>query len=879
MRPPRLAHWLLERAVAPRLVDAIIGDLDELFAVESLTRPWRARAAYWQRTLGALWHVSAWRQPPSDPHLPGDPVMLTFFKDVVLGLRLFASHPSYAWAAVITLALAIGANTVIFSMANVLALKPLPIQQADRMGWILATGPGAAPDRAGISLPDYAVYRDGADTFARLAAWRRNLVTLRAGDMTDRVLSMRVIGDVQGLWGLRAARGRTLTASDEAAGAPRVLVLSHQAWATRFGSAPDVLSRQLIVDGEPHAVVGVLTADIELGNLSEIDVWLPEQADPATAARTIRGWRPVGLLAEGRTVGDAHAQVSTIAGSLADAYPDTNRDWTIRVDTTRSAMGGTNTWLVLSMLSLITGLLLLLACANVTNLLIARLIGRRQELAVRTALGATRARIVRQIVAESLVLGIAGGLLGLAVAAAGLQGVHAMASEPFFKQIGFDARVILFATGLALVAPLIFTVLPTLRVLRRDVRPALNEATLRSVGAGSRGRSALVVLQVALAVTLAVVSSLVVQSVRALTQADLGYDPSRLLAAQIDVPTWKFADESAARRLRQRLVERVREIPGVQAATLATEIPSLHFASPTVFEIVGRPSAADRDRPSAGLTITSTDYFRVTGIPLVAGRVFEAADRSSPSAVAVVSAETARRYWPGGAAEAVGSAIRLPAIDGRPALEATVIGVARDTANPDLDQVMNPMLFLLDDHRPARATHIVLSAAAPARLAADLRQAIRDVDPDLPAAQLRTVAEGFADETSSSRLLGALFAAFAIVAVLLATAGLYGVVSYSVSQRTPEIAVRMALGASAREIARQVVGGSLKLAALGIVFGLGGAFVMAQAIAAILFGVSASDPATYAAAATVALAAAVVASWIPMRRAATVDPIQSLRQA
>jgi putative ABC transport system permease protein len=470
-------------------------------------------------------------------------------------------------------------------------------------------------------------------------------------------------------------------------------------------------------------------------------------------------------------------------------------------------------------------------------------------------------------------------MAGLAVAAAGLQAVHAIASEPFFKQIGFDVRVIVFAIALALVAPLIFTVLPTLRMLRRDVRPALNEATLRSVGGGSRGRSTLVVLQVALAVTLAVVSALVVQSVRAVSGADLGYDPSRLISAQIDIPEWKVAGDNDALRLRQRLIERARAIPGVEAATLATEIPSLHFASPTGFEIVGRPVTEDRDRPSAGLTVTSADYFRVTGIPVIAGRSFEAADQSSPTAVAVVSAETARRYFTGGAAAALGAAIRLPAIDGRPAIDATIVGVARDTANPDLDQAIDPMLFLLDEHRPARATHVILSAAAPARLAADLRQAIREVDPDLPASQLRTVSDQFADEASSGILLGSLFGAFAIVAVLLATAGLYGVVSYSVSQRTAEIAVRIALGASAREIARQVVGGSVRLAALGTVLGLAGGFGLARAMAAILFGVSASDPATYAAAAAVALSAAVVASWIPMRRAATVDPVQSLRQA
>ena len=214
MNPPRLARWILERTVAPHLVDAVAGDLDELFALESHSHPWRARAAYWRRALGALWHIPAWRTPPPAPHLTGDPAMLTFLRDIVHGVRLFVSHPSYAWAAVITLALAIGANTVIFSMANVLVLKPLPIQQADRLGWILASGPGAAPDRAGVSLPDYAAFRDGADTFTRLAAWRRAQVTLRAGDTAERVLSMRVIGDVQGLWGLApgsGARSRSAT--------------------------------------------------------------------------------------------------------------------------------------------------------------------------------------------------------------------------------------------------------------------------------------------------------------------------------------------------------------------------------------------------------------------------------------------------------------------------------------------------------------------------------------------------------------------------------------------------------------------------------------------------------------------------------------------
>jgi predicted permease len=363
----------------------------------------------------------------------------------------------------------------------------------------------------------------------------------------------------------------------------------------------------------------------------------------------------------------------------------------------------------------------------------------------------------------------------------------------------------------------------------------------------------------------------------AVMRLDLGYDPARLLSAEVEIPVWKEGDDLAALQIRQRLLTRVRQMAGVEGAALVTEIPALRFPANSPFDIAGRDSTP-RDRPAAGIVVTTSDYFTVVGVPLVAGRGFEPADAASRRAVAVLSAAMARRYW-SEPASALGAVVRLPAGDGTAAVEATVVGVSRDTANPDVDQAPQPVMFLLDEHRPSRRMVILLRAQAPATLAPALRAAIRDVDADLPLYQLRTVSDGFEDENSSNRLLVGMFAAFAIVAVLLATTGLYGVMSYAVSQRTPEIAVRMALGAPGSAIAFAVVGRSVALAALGAVLGMGGALALTQAMRAVLFGVTATDPATYSGAVGLALAAAVVAAWLPMRRAAGIDPIQSLRQA
>lgn len=800
----------------------------------------------------------------------------TLFADLAHGLRLFRTQPGFTSAAVITLALAIGANSVIFSMANVLLLKPLPLRDPGRLGWILLNGPNTATDRGAASMNDFEHYQ-ALPSFVSLGGWWRHAVTLRDEHTTERVIAQEVIGDLQGVWGLTAAVGRTLAAGDERAGAPPVAVLSHQAWTKRFGGQPDAVGRDIVVDGERRAIVGVLTPDIELGNLSEIDLWLPHPSDASVGQRDERRWRLTGRLRDGATHADANAHVAAVASRLAAESPATNRDWTARVGSTREALGGSDTWVVLGLLLTVVGLLLVLACANIMNLLVARLIGRRQELAVRTALGATRLRIVRQIVSEGLVVGVAGGLAGLVLAALGLEGVHALSSEPFFRQIGIDWRVTAFAFVLALAAPLLFSVAPTLRVLGADVRASLSDGGARSVGGvrQSRGRSALVALQVALAVTLLVVAGLVAQSVRKIVGADVGYDPSVLLSTSLEIARWSVPDDDDALRRREALVARASAIGGARGAATTTVLPALQFPDTWTFTIAGRPAPTGRDTPTSGGAVVSDRFFEVLGIPLVAGRAFRPADaqRDAP-AVAVVSRETARRYFDG---EAIGAILHVSAQEGAPAVNATIIGVASDTANPDLDQRLEPMIYLLDAHRPARRTQLVVRGMPAAALATPLRAAIREVDPDLATFQLRTVSAAFADEASSSVLLGALFATFAGVAVLLAAAGLYGVMSYAVSQRTPEIALRLALGASTGAVARDVVGRTVRLALIGSLFGLAGAYGLAQTMRSVLYGVTASDPASYAGAVALAAVSALVASWLPMRRAASVDPIQSLR--
>lgn len=877
---PRLARALLERLVHPRLRDAIIGDLDELFADECVRRPVRAWLHYWVRTADVLAQLGihrARRAPLLEPLPKGDGVMTSVWTDLRHGVRLFTTQPGYALAATLTLALAIGANTLIFTMANVLVLKPFPMAEPDRLAWIFGDGRGEPSWRGPLSLPEYAAFRDRATTIHGLAAWRRGTSTLSENGHAERIVTHVVAGDLHGLWRLAPAYGRTLSSDDEQPSAPAAVVLSHRFWQTRFGGRTDVLGQQVRLDGAFHTVVGVLSPAIELGNFAEIDAWLPYRANPSLASRTDRAWRAVGRLTDGTSPDAAHAQVAAIAQSLAREHPDTNEGRTARVGPTRDALGSPSIWVILGLLFTVVGLLLLLACANIMNLLIARLVARRPELAVRTALGATHGRIVRQIVAENLVLGVAGGVVGIALARAGLAAIHAVAYEPFFRQLAIDWYVLAFAAALSFVAPLIFSIGPAMRMLRDSAQAALSDANARSIGSRGtrRAQSALVVTQVAVGVTLLVVAGLVVQSMQAVSRVDVGYNTAGLISTHLEIPVWKVTNDAASDRLRNAFVQRAAAIPGVRSAAAVTGLPALHAPRAVTFRT--RTADTQTEQPVADLTVASAAIFDVLQLPIVAGRGFVESDAASPAPVAVVSEEMARRHF-GGVQAAQGAHLSIDAADGESPLVATVVGVAADVHIPGLVGPARQQVYMLDAHVPTRSFYLVVRAERPESLAEALRTAIREVDPEIPAYQLRTVAEGFDDEFSSNQLLSGLFMAFAALAISLAAVGLYAVMSFAVNQRTREIALRVALGASARDVAANVASHSLTLAGLGVVLGLAGAFVLEQSARSVLFGVGPTDPATYLGAVAVTALAAVTASWMPIRRAMAVDPAQGLRQ-
>jgi putative ABC transport system permease protein len=805
----------------------------------------------------------------------------SLFSDLRHGARLMLESPGYAAAAVLTLALAIGANTVIFSFVNLLVLRPLPIATPERLGWILLTNPQNANQRWPASLPEFAAFKDGVGAFESLAGRQERMFTLSGRDTAaERVAASVVVGDLFAVWGVQVFQGRGLRAGDERPGAPPVALLSHRYWVQRFEAEP-VIGQSLSLDGRPSTIVGIVTPGIELGDLAETDVWLPFQGSPAQESRTDRSWQLTGRLLPGATLEQANTQVAAVSSQLEREYPETNRNWRARIAATREAIAGPGTWIALATLLTTVGLLLLLACANVMNMLLARLMARRQELAVRVALGATRFRIARQLVTEALLLGAAGAVVGLLIGSAGMNLLRAAAYEPIFEQVVIDTNVLLFAVGLALLAPVLFSTLPAISTLNTDLRGALADGGMRSIGGrAGRQRSALVVAQITVAVALLGGASFAFQTMLAIMRIDPGFTTAGLLTWQLDVPSWKYQDLDDVRRIRERLFDTLSRDPRIQGIASITTLPLLQFEATAPFEIAGRPPATAEDRPWAATGVASHRYFDVAQISLLRGRSFDAADQAGTEPVVVLSRETARRYWKSDdGAEAIGAQIRLVGEGPRSGWSARVVGIVADTANPNVEQGPLPHIYFLDAQHPQRQYSVILRAADPARLTEAVRRAVYATGPELAVYRLRTVEDALADERSSNNLVLSLFVAFAVVALLLAATGLYSVLAFSVSRRAPEIAVRMALGASRRDIGCQVVGEGLRLTALGIGLGLAGALGLAHAMASLLYGVTPRDALPYAVVVVLMLLVAFPALLVPARRAICVDPIRNLKQA
>ena len=869
---PALARALL-LFVDPQVREYVAGDLQEFF--NRLVRQEEPHRA-WQ------WSVrQAFAAALTNPFVPrlarrgGDGVLRTLVQDLRHGARVAIRQPFFSLVIVLTLGLAIGANTVIFSFANVLLLRPLPLRDPGRLGWIFTTDPQRGERRGSVSIPEFLDYRRGLTSFDQLAATSRGSAVLTGIAEAEQLVVSRVTANLMDHWGLRFETGRTFSNNADQPGAPGEVILSNGSWRTHLARDPNVVGRTMTIDGRPAQVVGILAPAIEIGNMSEIDVWLPLELS-STASRRERPLRSNGRLKPGVTIAQADDEVHRLAARLATEYPDTNTGWTARVTTTREATTGGDAWLVLTLLAIVVGLVLLIACANLGNLVLSAAIGRRRELAVRSALGASRVRLISQLLTENVVYGIVGGACGLVIAYLGLLLVKATSFDPFFDLVRMDRNVFVFTGILAILTPILFSVLPAWHSARTDVNQTLKDnGTRSSSGAprAARSRTVLVVAQLSLAVMLVVLASLLVQALRNIENAPLGFDAPRLLASDIDLPAWRYTTAAGITDYYDRLLNRVRSTAKIDDAAVTDRAPLFGSESSTEVSIEGRSANRPEDWPWAVPAVINESFFPTIGVRVIAGRGFGIGDEPGRMPVAIVNSEMARRHW-GTPERALGNRVSL-AVDGDKREWLQIVGVVGDVLRSDREGV-NPQICMAWRQRPLRSMTLLVRAADSGIAVGCGPRPDSRADPDVPA-KLRRVQEVIDEDLSSSHVIGGLFAAFAILALSLAASGLYAVASYSAAQRTKEIGVRVALGASPGDIIGMMLRQTAVRVLTGAAIGLAGGRALAVAAASVLYRVSASDLRTYVGVTLVLAAIAFLATYLPARRATRVDPLVALR--
>jgi putative ABC transport system permease protein len=799
------------------------------------------------------------------------------FNDIRLGGRLLLKSPSYSAVVVLTLALAIGANTIIFSFADLFLLRPLPLGDPDRTVTLYSVDTQRGLLRARTSLPDFLDWRGANTTFDQMAAHQQAAYTLtRSGDPM-RITAMRATANLPAMWELKTVAGRTFLPREDTPGAAKVAMLSHRFWREHFAGDPTVVGRSLTLNGEPYTVVGVLTDEIEIGTMIAIDVWIPLTVDAASARRDDRVLGVSARLKPGVRFAQAAAELPAIAQRLEREYPATNAGWSARALTLRESIAGPQAWIILLLLVIVVVLVLVIACANVANMMLARASARAKEMAVRLALGAGRLRLVRQLMSESVLLGLAAGAIGLGLARGGLKAIQAASNEPFFKMLVINAHVLEFAVALSVIAPLAFSVVPALQASNADLNDALKEGGRRASGGvrGRRSRAVLVVSQLALALMLLVVAGLITRTVAAIEHVPTGIDPSNVLTLQVQLDPPTYRDVARAVTFADQLAERLRALPGARAAAVTSRLPLIAPEPAVRFHVQGQAVGTAKDTPWANEIAIAGDYLRVFNVRLAAGRALSARDDAAAVKVAVISREAARRYW--GAASPLGARIEIQGEDAT-RLTVAIVGVVDDVKSADLTEPMPPRIYVpLAQHPERSVAFAVRTEGDPASMAPSVRAAIRAADADLAVSQIQPLTTLLFDAFREDRVLVGMFLAFAFVALLLSGAGLYGVTAYSVSQRTHEIGIRLALGATAGDVLTMIVGQNARLVGAGALIGVLGGIGLGAAMRSLLYRVGSTDPATFAGVLAVLTLVAFLASYLPARRATRVDPLDCLR--
>ncbi|HEX7175815.1 MAG TPA: ABC transporter permease [Pyrinomonadaceae bacterium] len=813
--------------------------------------------------------------------------MGTFFQDVRFGWRRLKASPGFTAVAVLSLALGIGANTAIFTLVNTVLLRPLPVAEPERLASVY---PVARDEEVGaFSYPDYRDFRDRNEVFTGLFVHRFAPMSLSREGQSERVWGYLVSGNYFDVLGVSAARGRTFLPEEDVAPLRHpVVVVSHASWQTRFGGDPNLIGKTVQLNGHPFSVVGVAPEGFQGSETAYTpELWAPMMMQPVIEPgfdwlekRDNHNLFATGRLKPGVTYEQAVASLNILARQLGEEYPDTNEGMTMTLTPPgliHPILRGPVIGFTGALMGVVA-LVLLIACTNLANLLLARAADRRKEIAIRLALGASRLRLVRQLLTESVLLALMGGAAGWLLALWVVDVVTAFkppVNFPLTIDLQIDWRVFAFSLVASVLTGIVFGIVPALQTTNPELVPALKDGAAQGGARRTRLRSALVVAQVALSLVLLVAAGLVVRTLQHVQTMSPGFDPEGALTMSVDVGLQGY-DEARGRQFYRQLLERLRALPGVESATAADFLPlSLNYNAMPVF-IEGQPAERGANVPTAMNSSVATDYLKTMGIPLVRGRDFGERDREDAPRVVVVNEAFARRYFPGAdpVAEAIGHRVSSDA-EG-PWYE--IVGVAGDGKYFGISEAPRPFIYLsLGQRYSSNASLVVRTKGDPRAMIAAVRGEVRGLDESLPVFDVKTMTEHLGISLFPARVAGALLGAFGLLALTLAAVGIYGVMSYSVAQRTHEIGVRVALGARPRDVLGLIVRQGMTLAVVGIVLGLLAAFAAVRALGNLLYGVGATDPLTFAGVTLILASVALAACLIPARRATKVDPMVALR--
>jgi putative ABC transport system permease protein len=810
--------------------------------------------------------------------------MQTLIQDLRFGARMLLKQPGFTLIAVITLALGIGANTTIFSVVNAVLLRPLPYQNPEQLALIWGKLPAAVSGNVGASAPEFADYRDQNLVFSSVAAYTSSSFNLSGVGEPERIVGTSVSASLFPLLYVQPALGRAFLNEEDRPGHDRVVILSHGLWRRRFAGDSAVIGRSVTLDGQSHTIIGVAPAGFRFPD-DETEIWKPIAFTAEDLSENERGSHYLSVIARmkpGVTITQARADMSALAQWMQQQHPmnyDADSGWGTTVVSLREETVGDARLALLALFGAV-GCVLLIGCANVANLLLARASTRRREMAIRSALGGRPWRIIRQLLTESVLLALVGGVLGTLIAVWGVEAVAQLSASslPRVNEINIDGRVIGFMLAITLATGLLFGLAPAWQSAKPDLNESLKEGGGKGAGSGGRHRlrGLLVVGEIAIALVLLVGAGLMVKSLYRLQRVEPGFNPSHALTMRLALPDAKYSEPQRQRDFYERLLNRIAAAPGVKAAGAINYLPLSGTGNQRSFLIEGKPEP----KLNVGFRMVSPDYFRAMGVPLRAGRLIDDRDRENAPRVAVVNETFARVFL--GDENPLGKRVKLGSAQG-PFPWLTIAGVVGDVKHGGLDSETRPEMYvpylqpLLSGWNVPPMFLVVRSESEPSSLISAMRGVVKELDRDQPVYGVASMEQLLFRSTAPRRFNMTLLAVFAALALILAGMGVWGVMAYAVTERTREIGIRMALGAQASDALKLVISQGMRLTLVGVALGLTGAFALTRLMKSLLFDVKPTDPMTFIAIALLLTFVALLACWIPARRATKVDPMIALR--